>query len=320
MKIILYGAGQRGIKIAEVLQENNIEIDGFCDSNKTGSVSVNGAEGSKRIKIFPLDGIDGSQYVFVVTIADCTQRMEVRNMLQNRGIRVLTVEDILCNHTDVVKKNREIIADYHQNRMDSYFDAAESIEGIQAFWSPESPFMGYFKKLNIEKVVELACGKGRHVPQYIDGAKEITLVDILEKNIDFCKQRFQGYDKILYYVNNGYDLSGIESESQTALFTYDAMVHFEMMDVFQYLKETYRILSVGGKALFHHSNNTEDYRITFLTGTGGRNYMSKQLFAYLANRAGLTVLEQRVIDWGKKDLDCITLVEKQQTQVEEVGG
>ena len=146
MKIILYGAGQRGIKIAEVLQENNIEIDGFCDSNKTGSVSVNGAEGSKRIKIFPLDGIDGSQYVFVVTIADCAQRMEVRNMLQNRGIRVLTVEDILCNHTDVVKKNREIIADYHQNRMDSYFDAAESIEGIQAFWSPESPFMGYFKK------------------------------------------------------------------------------------------------------------------------------------------------------------------------------
>ncbi len=48
--------------------------------------------------------------------------------------------------------------------------------------------------------------------------------------------------------------------------------------------------------------------------------MSKQLFAYLANRAGLTVLEQRVIDWGKKDLDCITLVEKQQNQVEEAGG
>ena len=39
--------------------------------------------------------------------------------------------------------------------------------------------------------------------------------------------------------------------------------------------------------------------------------MSKQLFAYLADRAGLEVLEQRVIDWGgKKDLDCLTLVEK----------
>ena len=76
--------------------------------------------GSKSIKIFPLDGINNSEYVFVVTIADCTQRMEVKNMLQNRGNRVLTVEDILCSQTDVVKKNREIIADYHQNRMDSY--------------------------------------------------------------------------------------------------------------------------------------------------------------------------------------------------------
>ena len=159
--------------------------------------------------------------------------------------------------------------------------------------------------------MELACGRGRHVPHYINDAKEIILVDILQKNIDFCRCRFKDEDKISYYVNNGYDLSEIKSESQTALFTYDAMVHFEMMDIFQYLKETYRILVNGGKALFHHSNNTEDYRVTFLTGTGGRNYMSKQLFAYLANRAGLTVLEQQVIDWSKKDLDCITLVEKQ---------
>ena len=39
--------------------------------------------------------------------------------------------------------------------------------------------------------------------------------------------------------------------------------------------------------------------------------MSKQLFAYLANRAGLEVLEQRVINWGNiEGLDCLTLVEK----------
>ena len=39
--------------------------------------------------------------------------------------------------------------------------------------------------------------------------------------------------------------------------------------------------------------------------------MSAQLFAYLSNRAGLKVVEQKIINWGKsKDLDCITLVEK----------
>lgn len=63
--------------------------------------------------------------------------------------------------------------------------------------------------------------------------------------------------------------------------------------------------------MFHHSNSTEDYRITYSTGTYGRNYMGKELFAYLSNRAGLIVLEQHVIDWnGKSELDCLTLVEK----------
>lgn len=86
------------------------------------------------------------------------------------------------------------------------------------------------------------------------------------------------------------------------------MVHFEMWDVFTYLKETKRILKKGGLALFHHSNNTESYKVTFATGTAGRNYMSKELFAYLCNRAGLSVVEQEVINFISPQLDCITLV------------
>ena len=85
----------------------------------------------------------------------------------------------------------------------------------------------------------------------------------------------------------------------------------EMLDIFQYLKETKRILVKGGKALFHHSNNTENYRITYSTGKHGRNYMSKDIFAHLADRAELKVLEQQVISWGGiEKLDCVTLAEK----------
>ena len=116
---------------------------------------------------------------------------------------------------------------------------------------------------------------------------------------------------LVYYVNNAYNMKGLKSQAYTSLFTYDAMVHFEMLDIFNYLKETYRILQNGGRALFHHSNNTENYRITFSTGTYGRNYMSSELFAYLANRAGLKVIGQFLYDWGGiKNLDCVTLVEK----------
>jgi len=40
--------------------------------------------------------------------------------------------------------------------------------------------------------------------------------------------------------------------------------------------------------------------------------MTAQLFAHLCNRAGLEIVDQKVIDWGgHKDLDCITLARKE---------
>ena len=88
------------------------------------------------------------------------------------------------------------------------------------------------------------------------------------------------------------------------------MVHFEMMDIFEYLKDIHRVLRKGGMALFHHSNNTSNYKNSYSTATGGRSYMSKELFAYLAYRAGFEIVEQRVFDWNVKDLDCVSLVRK----------
>ena len=63
----------------------------------------------------------------------------------------------------------------------------------------------------------------------------------------------------------------------------------------------------------HHSNNTSDYKASFANAPHGRSFMSKDVFAYLAYRAGFDVLEQKVIDWGIKDLDCIPLIQKPYT-------
>lgn len=100
-------------------------------------------------------------------------------------------------------------------------------------------------------------------------------------------------------------------DTYTAMFTYDAMVHFELMDIAMYLQETKRVLTKGGMALFHHSNNHSDYKATFSNAPHGRNFMSKDVFAHLAHRAGLKVVQQEVVDWaGVKNLDCLTLVRK----------
>lgn len=252
---------------------------------------------------------DGS---VMVTINNPIDVASMEKFFTENNISVITYEELmheLDSDKSRIEINRQTVADYHVNQMQDYYENAENSLGV--FWDKETVFYRMFKQLDISNVVELACGHGRHVTKYYDLAEHITLVDILDKNIEFCRKRF-GEDKITYYVNNGFDLSELKNNTYTSLFTYDAMVHFELFDIFNYLKETYRILKRGGMALFHHSNNTSDYRITFTTGKNGRNYMSKDIFAYLANRAGLDVVSQELYDWSKDGsfTDCITLVRK----------
>ena len=307
-EIILYGAGSAGVFAESQLFDQGITIKGFCDGLKEGTVLC---DGTREYPILKFENIIGKGYRVIVTISKASDRKKITEKLTNANITVTPLTDILDTPEDKVTYERNYVANFHINAMDPYFEAAEDQANLAVFWAEDSIFYQMFRTLDLTSVVELACGRGRHVPQYIKNAGHITLVDILEKNIQYCQERFSGENKIRYYVNNGCDFQKLETGGVTALFTYDAMVHFESLDVWNYLKETYRILKNGGKALFHHSNNTEDYRVSFKTGASGRNYMSRELFAHFADRAGFRVIEQRIIDWDETEaLDCLTLLEK----------
>ena len=213
-----------------------------------------------------------------------------------------------------IEFERSYCAYFHIESMNYYFDVAENDDAMNTFWGEDSAFFQYFRKLDLTNVIELACGRGRHVQKYINNAKSITLVDILKKNIDYCKNRYgDGDGKIKYYQNNGYNLEELEQDTYTSLFSYDAMVHFEMFDIYEYLKDMHRVMKKGGMALLHHSNSSDDYQATFRSNKNvhSRSFMSKELFAYLAYKVGFNVVEQRVIDWGgSKNLDCISLIMK----------
>lgn len=245
--------------------------------------------------------------VYCLTPVDDKIKEQMRNKLQ--GKHIIEFNELAPYlSADPVKFNREFCAFAHLEKMDHYFEAAENT--LEVFWSSDSVFYKMFQKLDLTNVIELACGRGRHVAKYIDLAEQITLVDILEKNIEICKERFRDISKISYYKNDGYDLKKLKDNQYSALFTYDAMVHFELIDIYEYLKDIHRVLKSGGKALFHHSNNTENYKASFADASHGRNFMSKEIFAYLADRTGFRVLEQVEVDWDIAKLDCLSLVEK----------
>lgn len=309
--LILYGAGKEGHLILKLFEENlSIPVECFCDqSHDKQKCLVMGKS------VYSLQDVlykyPDAVFIICVRAEDSQQEIEKMFINHNAKNRIYTMWDIYYGSEGNTEKRRLYCAACHETRMSTYFEKAETEASQNVFWGENSEFNRMFRLLDLDETVELACGRGRHVPHYINQAGHIILVDILDSNIDYCKERFKNQDKISYYVNNGYDLKQIVDSSCTALFTYDSMVHFESIDIYYYLLETSRILVKGGRALFHHSNNHKDYQASFQNAVHGRNYMSASLFAHFADRAGLKVLQQITIDWGKeRNLDAITLVEK----------
>jgi SAM-dependent methyltransferase len=201
-----------------------------------------------------------------------------------------------------------IARDWQEN---GYYQSADSAAWLAPFWGARSPFLALFNQLDLTRVIELACGHGRHAAQILDRAGEITLVDIVPANIEACRARFAGRANLRYVVNAGDDLPGCPDGAFTALYSYDAMVHFELLDVIAYLREAYRVLRPGGRALLHVSNNMQNPGGFYHQNTHWRNFGSLDVVRHLADRLGFTILEHREIDWPDAPaLDGLILLER----------
>ena len=306
-ELICYGAGEIGLQMICFLEHKNKKssIVSVIDRNK----NINNVHNIPVIT--PEEYLNQKSKTPIWITVGSEYKDEVVNWCEKNNLKYfLTVSEVaLYLEEDITKWDRDYIAYLHIDGFENYYCVAE--KKLDVFWDKESKFYKYFQNLDLTNTIEFACGRGRHVPMYIQCADKVTLVDVLDKNIEHCKKRFDQIANIQYYVNNGHDLRELPDSSYTSVFSYDAMVHFEFIDIYGYLKEFYRVLKNGGMALVHHSNNASNYKVSFDTGVHARNYMSKDLFAFLAYRAGFEILSQNIIDWsGVKDLDCISLLKK----------
>ena len=317
-KLYIYGAGSRGSFYMSKLLENKCMVSGFVDSYKSGFVEIN----KIKIPIFSIDIFEEKDRV-IIAIADNYESKKVIERLNAYKVEIVGFEEELYQSTNsfVIERCKVIDAYANQETETTYYDYAESKEWMDTFWNEDSVFLRAFKELELTDMIELACGHGRHIPKYFNDAGRITLIDANRENIDFTRNRLNSLysedecKKVNYVTNNGYDLRELSDNTYTAIFCYDAMVHFTMWDIFSYLKETARVLKNGGRALYHHSNYDWDYKASFCDSPHNRNFMSKNLFAYMAYKVGLKIVSQQVIDWGDKDskvdnLDCVSLLEK----------
>ncbi|MCD2181671.1 class I SAM-dependent methyltransferase [Rhizobium sp. GN54] len=214
-------------------------------------------------------------------------------------------------------RTSSIASDWKSN---SYYLAAEQERWVDVFWNAATPFRRLFDHLDVRKVVDLACGHGRQSARMLSlesvapAIEKVYLLDVNQENIDACTERFRNSannSRIEMKKISGADFRPLEDSSITAIFCYDAMVHFEYDAVLSYINDAARILQPGGRALFHHSNFVSAPGADYKENPHWRNYMSKSLFAHAANRAGLSVLDQVTIEWdGERNLDCLSLLER----------
>jgi ubiquinone/menaquinone biosynthesis C-methylase UbiE len=165
--------------------------------------------------------------------------------------------------------------------------------------------------LHYTAAVDIAAGHGRNTHKLLKHASQVYCVDINPENIDYLRQEFGDDPRVTLLQTDGVSLRGIQDASLDLAYSFDSMVHFDVLVVAAYIDECFRVLRSGGHALLHFSNYAASPGADFRTNPHWRNYMSVSLFGHLAICAGFDVLSLYTIPWGDiSELDGIALLQK----------
>lgn len=192
----------------------------------------------------------------------------------------------------------------------NYFNKVDDEPNTAGFWAPEGKFRPFFDQLDTSAIIEIACGYGRHTQRFVERAGHAWLLDTSVDALEEARRRLGNRPNVTILPPGDGTTIPLPDASLSAVFSYDAMVHFEMEAMFAYLRDIHRVLKPGGRCLLHHSAYDGAPGNTFDQNPGWRNFMSIPAFRHIALRTGFTFLSQEVIDWSAPKTDCITLIQK----------
>ena len=131
------------------------------------------------------------------------------------------------------------------------YDWSRSGEEWSAPWGGPSPqwygciLPRIHRWVPAESMLEIAPGFGRWTQFLSPLARTLTIVDLSERCIAACRERFAERTNISYVVNDGRSLPGVADRSIDFAFTFDSLVHVEMDVVSAYIGELSRTLSTA---------------------------------------------------------------------------
>lgn len=191
---------------------------------------------------------------------------------------------------------------------DYFADAEKCIdnEWNEVLW----PIIQHF---DLSTVLELAPGAGRNTERLATVSKQIHAVDFNAYALKQCKARMDKIDHscdISFHRNDGTNLNMIKDSSITAIYCWDAAVHFDKEIIADYIKELSRVMKPGAQGFIHHSNLGERANDNIKKNPGWRSNASKTFFAEHCEKHGLTIVKQIDHVWAEDLTDCISVFKK----------
>jgi SAM-dependent methyltransferase len=102
-------------------------------------------------------------------------------------------------------------------------------------------------------ILEIGPGFGRWTQYLKDACDRLVIVDLAERCIEHCRERFADETNIEYHVNDGRSLEAVEDDSIDLAFSFDSLVHADSDVLNGYLAQLARKLKPHGIGVIHHS-------------------------------------------------------------------
>jgi SAM-dependent methyltransferase len=108
------------------------------------------------------------------------------------------------------------------------------------------PYMPESKTL-----LEIGPGAGRWTEALQSRAAVLYVVDVSEKALAVCRERFAGRSNVVFLLGSGSTIA-VPDASVDGIWAYDVFVHVNPSDTQSYFREFWRVLRPGAFAVVHH--------------------------------------------------------------------
>jgi SAM-dependent methyltransferase len=154
-------------------------------------------------------------------------------------------------------------------------------------------------------VLEVGPGGGRWTDLLQRRAGKLIVVDVAERALALCRERFSTCSHIEYLLGDGRTID-VPDNSIDVIWSFDVFVHINPPDARAYFREFRRILKPGGHAMIHHAGPPlQGYR----RRPGWRSDLTDAMIRDFVQENDLTLISQLNSALVNED-DTLTVFEK----------